>query len=163
LDAAAVSTTVHTAGAGIEVTAPAAGVGTTIAAAGVVTAGAGAAMMLNAVGNASKGYNYGNKEPNGNSKSSTKAQHNYDVKDTETGKTVKTGISGGKETKSGQSYRGNSQANKWNKQENTSKYKPETTNRISAGKGAREKALQYEKKHANEVRNQLDPNKHNRP
>lgn len=103
-------------------------------------------------------------EANGNSKSSTKPQHNYDIKDTQSGKVVKTGVSGGKETKTGQSYRGNSQANKWNKQEGTpGRYKAEITNRVSGGKGAREKALKYEKVRANQVRNQLDPRKHQRP
>ena len=101
---------------------------------------------------------------NGNSKASTKAQHNYDIKNTETGDVVKTGTSGGKETKTGGSYRGNSQANKWNKQEGTpGKYKAEITNRVPEGKGARQKALKYEKNRANEVRNQLDPDKHKRP
>ncbi len=104
---------------------------------------------------------------NGNSKSSTKAQHNYDVKDTQTGNTVKTGVSGGKETKAGVSYQGNSQANKWNKQEGApGRYKSETTNHVPAGPGARQKALDYESQRANNLRNEgqlRDPNKHNRP
>jgi RHS repeat-associated protein len=101
---------------------------------------------------------------NGNSKSSPNAQHNYDIEDTETGKVVKTGASGGKETKTGQSYRGNSQANKWNKQEGTpGKYQSKTTNRVTPGAGARQKALDYEKARANQVRDQLDPRKHKKP
>jgi hypothetical protein len=101
---------------------------------------------------------------NGNSKASTNAQHNYDVVNTQNGNVVKTGTSGGKETQAGESYRGNSQANKWNKQEGTpGKYKSETTNRVPAGQGARQKALDYEKNRANEVRTQLDPDKHKLP
>jgi hypothetical protein len=101
----------------------------------------------------------------GNSKESTKAQHNYDIVDTQSGKVVKTGTSGGKTTKDGKSsYRGNNQANKWNKQESTpDRYKSVVTNNIPAGKGARAKALEYEKNRANEVRNQLDPQKHKLP
>lgn len=126
----------------------------------------GAVMMASATKNLAqgKGQLSENKEVNGNSKSSTKEQHNYDIKDTQTGNVVKTGTSGGKETKTGESYRGNSQANKWNKQEGTpGRYKSETTNRVPAGEGARQKALDYETNRANQVRNQLDPNKHQRP
>lgn len=102
---------------------------------------------------------------NGNSKSSTKAQHNYDIVDTHNNNAVvKTGTSGGKETKGGVSYRGSSQANKWNKQEGTpGRYKSETTNRVPAGNGAREKALDYEVNKANQNRSTLDPNKHQKP
>ena len=52
----------------------------------------------------------------GNSKASTKAQHVYEIFDKETGKAVKTGISSGKKTKAGKSYRANSQVNRWNRQ-----------------------------------------------
>ena len=107
----------------------------------------------------------GAKALNGNSKASTKAQHNYDIVDTHNNNSVvKTGTSGGKETKAGESYRGNSQANKWNKQEGTpGRYKSKITNRESAGSGARQKALDYEKTRADQVRDQLDPFKHQRP
>lgn len=101
----------------------------------------------------------------GNSKESSKAQHNYDIKDTKNGnKVVKTGLSGGKETKQGVSYRGGSQARKWNKEEGTpGRYKSEITNRVPEGNGARKKGLDYEKSRADEVRNQLDEKKHKRP
>ncbi len=129
--------------------------------AGVGAVAHGTMVTGNSIRHLATGNNYGE---HGNSKSSTKEQHNYDIKDTQTGKTVKTGTSGGKLTKTGESYRGNSQANKWNKQEGTpGRYKSETTNKVPAGKGAREKALDYEKAQANKLRDQLDPNKHKRP
>lgn len=126
-----------------------------IAAQGVGEVALGGFMMSNASKNLT----------NGNSKSSTKEQHNYDVVDTQNGdKTVKTGVSGGKETKGGESYSDKSQANKWNKQEGTpDRYKSKTTNRVPAGEGARQKALDYEANRASEVRSELDPNKHKRP
>jgi hypothetical protein len=152
--------TAATGGVSVEIT------GSTFAL-GSAVAGHGAFMATNGTSNfaSQKGrVSESSKEVNGNSKSSTKSQHNYDVKDTQTGNVVKTGTSGGKETKAGQSYRGNSQANKWNKQEGTpGRYKSETTNRVPAGKGARQEALDYEKKRADQVRNQLDDNKHKRP
>ena len=136
-------------------------VGGAIALAGATEAAHGLMMTSKATGNLAKNAN---SEPNGNSKSSTKPQHNYDIKDTETGKVVKTGLSGGKETKTGNSYRGTSQANKWNKQEKApGKYRSEITNRIKGGKGAREKGLDYEKNRATQVRPELDPSKHKRP
>lgn len=101
----------------------------------------------------------------GNSKSSTKEQHNYDIEDTHNdNNVVKNGTSSGKETKAGESYRGKSQANKWNKQEGTpGRYKSKTTNRVPEGEGARKKALDYEVNRSNEKRSQLDPAKHSRP
>jgi hypothetical protein len=104
-------------------------------------------------------------EANGNSKSSTKPQHNYDIVDTHNNnRTVKNGLSGGKETKNGISYRGTSQANKWNKIEKTpGRYKPITTNRIKGGKDARQKGLDYELNRSNQKRQELDPTKHKRP
>lgn len=103
----------------------------------------------------------------GNSKASTKAQHNYDIVNTQTGEIVKTGTSGGKLNQDGSSKRGNQQANKWNKNENSpGKYKATVTNKVPEGKGARQKALDYEKKRAEQLReqNQLqDRDKHKRP
>jgi hypothetical protein len=103
------------------------------------------------------------KAVHGNSKVSTKAQHNYDIVNTETGEVVKTGVSGGKETKTGESYRGKSQANKWNRNENTDKYKSEIIYREPAGEGARDRALKYEKQRAKELEGQLEEDKHKRP
>ena len=59
------------------------------------------------------------KKVHGNSKTSSKAQHAYDIIDTETNKVVKTGVSGGKIRKDGKSVRAESQARKWNKEEKT--------------------------------------------
>ncbi|WP_437918958.1 hypothetical protein [Sphingobacterium sp. LRF_L2] len=100
-----------------------------------------------------------------NSKLSDKAQHNYNILDTWfDNKRVKTGISSGKETKDGKSYRGQSQANKWNKEDETpGKYVSEIVNRIPEGKGARLKALDYESKDAKKLLDQLDPTRHKRP
>ena len=53
---------------------------------------------------------------NGNSRASTKAQHGYEIIDTVDGTVAKTGVSGGKRTVDGGSYRANAQANKWNKE-----------------------------------------------
>ena len=101
----------------------------------------------------------------GNSKSSTKAQHAYDIIDKETGRVVKTGVSGGRITKEGKSYRGESQARKWNREGGTDKYESKITHKEPEGEGAREQILEYEKNHAEELKslNQLDPEKHIRP
>ena len=164
--AGSVAVTVGSGGLSLEVTAPAFIGGTAMAAHGTFMAGRAVGNLASQKGRVSEG----SKEVNGNSKSSTKEQHNYDVEDTWTqnedgsNRAVKTGTSGGKETKAGESYRGNSQANKWNKQEGTpGRYKSNTTNRVPAGSGARQKALDYEKNRANQVRPQLDPNKHQIP
>jgi len=149
-----------TVGLSIEVTGPTFIAGTAIASHGTFMVASGVSNFATQKGRISES----NKEVNGNSKSSTKGQHNYDIKDTKTGNVVKTGTSGGKETKNGESYRGNSQANKWNKQEGTpGRYESETTNRVPPGRGARQSALDYEKTRANQVRDQLDPTKHKRP
>lgn len=101
----------------------------------------------------------------GNSKLSEKAQHCYDIIDKETGRVVKTGISGGKINSTGKSVRAESQVRKWNKAENTNRYESVITQEIQAGPGARLKALEYEKKRANQLRlnQELDKNKHIRP
>ncbi|MFT4072927.1 MAG: RHS repeat-associated core domain-containing protein [Dysgonamonadaceae bacterium] len=143
--------------------------GSATAATGTALVGHGAVMMTQGSKNLaqSKGHLPEEDNSNGNSKSSTKAQHNYDIKNTQTGKVVKTGVSGGKETKTGESYRGNSQANKWNKQEGTpGRYKFQITNREPAGQGARQKALNYEKARANQLRSEgqlKDQTKHQIP
>lgn len=98
------------------------------------------------------------KAVHGNSKASSKAQHVYEIFDTGTGKVVKTGISGGKVSKTGKSYRATSQVNKWNKQEGAGKYDSHIVENFPAGKGARDKALQAEKNNAERLRieKQLD-------
>ena len=102
----------------------------------------------------------------GNSKLSTKAQHAYDIIDTETNTIVKTGVSGGKIRKSdGKSYRAEQQVRKWNKEENTNKYKSIITHIEPEGIGSRDRILEYERKRAHYLRdmNQLDINKHITP
>ena len=98
----------------------------------------------------------------GNSKFSTKAQHAYDIVNTKTDKVVKTGISGGP-IKNGKSVRAETQVKKWNKQEGEGTYKSEITHQEPEGEGARGRILDYEKDRANKYRDQLDPNKHQKP
>ena len=154
--AGSATATIASGGLAIEVTAPAAAIGAGMTVHGVLVTKNGVANLVSQNGRVNI---------NGNSKESTNPQHNYDIQNThDNNKTVKTGTSGGKETKAGESYRGNSQANKWNKQEGSpGKYKSVTTNRVPGGQGARQKGLDYEKNRANQVRDQLDPEKHKRP
>jgi RHS repeat-associated protein len=102
----------------------------------------------------------------GNSKASQKAQHLYEVFETGTGNVVKTGVSGGKVSKSGKSYRATSQVNKWNKAEGAGKYYSRITQQAPAGPGARQKILNAEKANASRLQQQgqlRDPKKHVRP
>lgn len=105
------------------------------------------------------------KAVHGNSKASTKAQHAYDVINTESGKIVKTGVSGGKIRKDGKSYRAERQVRKWNKEEGEGKYESTITHEEPAGEGARDKILEYEKQRANELKKleQLNEGKHQIP
>ena len=98
---------------------------------------------------------------NGNSKASQKAQHVYEIVNKATGKVEKVGISGGKVSKSGQSYRATRQVNKLNK--NGGDYASQIVERIPAGQGAREKALQSEKALANKHKSTLNRDLHRRP
>lgn len=101
---------------------------------------------------------------NGNSKKSEKAQHNYDIHDTWYGGVVKTGVSSGKISKSGTSYRGQRQASFWNRKEKTpGRYVSSITSKTAAGVGARVAALKKEQIRANEVKDQLQQDKHKRP
>lgn len=102
----------------------------------------------------------------GNSKNSVNAQHGYEIFNQETGEVVKTGVSGGKMTKSGDSYRANRQVNKWNKKEGEGKYAARVVYQNGGGTGARRKALEWEAKNAEFWRNEghlTDPKKHSRP
>ncbi len=101
---------------------------------------------------------------NGNSKLSTKAQVNYRVTNTKTGKS-KTGISGGKVDKKGNPYRANKQANAWNKKDGEGTWKVEVVSKTKAGPGARTKALKKEVKDAKKLKKEgkLDTDKHKRP
>ena len=104
-----------------------------------------------------------NKVVHGNAKASTKAQHAYDIINTETNKVVKTGVSGGKILKNGKSARAESQVRKWNKEAEKDIYKSEVTHKEPEGTGSRERILEYEKERANKLRDELDPEKHKRP
>nr|WP_262912555.1 RHS repeat-associated core domain-containing protein [Chryseobacterium sp. MEBOG06] len=105
------------------------------------------------------------KAVHGNSKLSTKPQHNYDVVDTKANNdVVKTGISGSKLNQNGTSRKGNVQANKWNRDENSpGRYKAVVTSQTPTGEGARIKALRKEKENADFNRETLDKEKHQRP
>ncbi|WP_281322078.1 hypothetical protein [Flavobacterium aestivum] len=161
--ASSLAVTEASGGLAIEVTGPTAAISATTMGLGMLQTAIGGNISMNAMSNLKNGSS--SDSSHGNSKSSTKEQHNYDIEDTHNdNRVVKNGTSSGKETKSGESYRGNSQANKWNKSEGTpGRYKSNTTNRIPAGDGARQKALDYEKNRSNQVRSQLDPTKHSRP
>jgi RHS repeat-associated protein len=99
----------------------------------------------------------------GNSKASSKAQHAYDILNKETKKVVKTGVSGGKILKNGKSVRAETQVRKWNKEAGEDIYESKITHKEAARKGARDKILNYERKRANELREELDPDRHKRP
>ena len=108
----------------------------------------------------------GAKAVNGNSKASTKAQHVYEIFETGTDNVVKTGISGGKVSKADKSYRATSQVNKLNKAEGAGKYDSRIVDKIPAGQGARQKALNSEASNANKLRSQgqlKDKKYHQRP
>ncbi len=105
------------------------------------------------------------KAVHGNSKKSDKAQHLYEIFEVETGKTVKTGISGGKISKEGKSYRATNQVNRWNREAGCQKFDSKITEEIPAGPGARDEALKLEKKNADRLRRQqeLEQKYHKRP
>ncbi|MBQ9093750.1 MAG: hypothetical protein IJY03_07140 [Prevotella sp.] len=81
----------------------------------------------------------------------------------ETGRRVKTGISGGKICKDGKSYRAESQVRQWNKEAGYEKYGSVITKKFEAGEGARQKALDYEKARAKELAGELDKERHKLP
>ena len=101
----------------------------------------------------------------GNSKASTKAQHAYDIINTERNIVVKTGVSGGRILNSGKSARAEYQVRKWNKEAGKDIYTSKITHTEPSGEGSRERILEYEKKRADELRKrgELDPMKHIRP
>ena len=99
----------------------------------------------------------------GNSSASTRAQHVYEIVENETNTVRKTGISGGKISKTGNSYRATRQVNKLNKAAGNGKYRGEIKARIPAGPGARSKALRIERANAALHRATLDPMIHKRP
>ena len=100
----------------------------------------------------------------GNSKASTKAQHSYDIIDTETGKVVKVGVSGGKVRRDGKSYRAEAQVRAWNKEAGREKYKSRITHWEPAGEGARDRILKYESERAHSFNYDIrEYEKHQRP
>lgn len=99
----------------------------------------------------------------GNSKMSENAQHAYDIIDKETGKRVKTGVSGGRVRNDGKSYRAEQQVRKWNKEAGYEKYESEITHTEPAGEGARDRILEYEKARAKVLKDELDNRRHKRP
>lgn len=101
----------------------------------------------------------------GNSKTSTKAQHAYDIINKETKKVVKTGVSGGKILKNEKSERAEKQVRKWNQETQKDLYESKITHTEPAGKNARRKILEYEKQRAQQLREKGDLNegKHIRP
>ncbi|PKW29040.1 DUF6443 domain-containing protein [Flavobacterium lindanitolerans] len=103
------------------------------------------------------------KPVNGNSKASTKAQHLYEIYETSNSNVVKTGVSGGKVSKAGKSYRATSQVNKLNKAAGTKKYDSRIVKKVPEGEGARKKILDAEKKNADKNRETLDPAIHKTP
>ena len=121
--------------------------------------------MLDAISGADKAADVAKtaKAVHGNSKASTKAQHAYDVINTEEGTVAKTGVSGGKIRKDGKSYRAEQQVRKWNREAGKEKYESVITHNEPAGEGARDKILEYEKKRAKELEGQLEEDKHKRP
>ena len=116
--------------------------------------------------NKNNGSAQANTSSNGNAANSTKAQKGYRIKNTETGKYVKPGISGGKVRKDGVPYRATSQTNSWNKLTGRNTYSAEAAKNFRAGKGARQKALNWEAKDAARLKKQghlQEPDKHKRP
>lgn len=84
---------------------------------------------------------------------SRRAQLGYEIVFTWTIGVVKTGIGGGKRTKSGGSYRANSQANRWNRQEDTpGRYEGRVVAEFPAGPGTRQRALDWEQRNARRLR-----------
>lgn len=103
------------------------------------------------------------KKIHGNSKLSKKAQHIYEIFIEKTKEVVKTGISGGKVSKTDKSYRATNQVNKLNKAAGAKKYDSRIVKKIPEGKKARTKVLNGEVINANKNRKTLDPNIHKRP
>ncbi len=101
------------------------------------------------------------KTANGNSKASTKAQHVYGIVNEASKGVEKVGISGGKISRAGTSYRATKQVNKLNKQGGN--YTSKILKKIPAGAGARTKALEAEKELTNKYKSTINPRIHNRP
>lgn len=103
------------------------------------------------------------KKIHGNTKLCTRAQHAYDIINKLTGKRVKTGVSGGRIRKDGKSYRAEKQVRDLNKKAGSERYNSEIVHYEPAGEGARDRILKYEKRRAEILKEELDPNIHKRP
>jgi hypothetical protein len=78
---------------------------------------------------------------------------------------VKVGVSGGKISKAGESYRARRQVNRWNRSQ-PGRYRARVVKTESGGPGARRRILDWEKDRAKRLRakRQLtDPRRHKRP
>lgn len=150
--------------------------GAAMATVGGGTASTGAAVALgsglvltNGVNNRNAGYNYGKPKQktsnstettqNANSKTSTKSQTVYGLKNKETKGIEKVGLSSGKNDKKGSPYRANIQVNKYSK----NKYESVVLGKVSAGKNARSNGLDLEKKLTNANKKTINPKIHKRP
>ncbi len=125
---------------------------------GTAEAAYGGAVMLRTMQNAK---NDDVKAVNGNSKASTKAQHVYGLINKKTNKIEKVGISGGKISKAGKSYRANKQISEQKKL--GFEFSQKIIKKIKAGEGARVKALEAEVKATNNYKNTINPRIHSRP
>ncbi|MCQ4142567.1 hypothetical protein, partial [Chryseobacterium sp. EO14] len=101
------------------------------------------------------------KAANGNSKASTRAQHVYGIVNKTTSGVEKVGISGGKISKAGNSYRATSQVSKLNKQGGN--YTSKILKKIPAGPGARTKALKAEQRLTNKNKATINEAIHKKP
>jgi hypothetical protein len=103
----------------------------------------------------------------GNSLLSKKAQHGYVIIDMRGQKVVKLGVSGTKLNKNGTSRRANAQVRLWNLMPgNKERYQAVVVKRIPAGKGARMKILEWEKRTAEFLKglgHLKDKRKHRKP
>lgn len=128
---------------------------------------AGGARILSHNNSCAAGSEKVAKAINGNSRLSTKAQHAYEIVNTANNEVVKPGVSGGRRTATGGSYRANQQANRWNREAGQpGLYKPRIIHEIPEGPGARARILEFEREHARRLRaaGQLkDPRKHKKP
>lgn len=111
-----------------------------------------------------KNVNFIAKTVHGNSKTSTNAQHVYRIFDSATNKTVKVGISGGKVSASGKSYRAQSQVRQFNKVKKGKRiFDSEIIENIPKGRGARKTAIKKEEEYAKRYREELEKEYHKIP
>jgi len=103
------------------------------------------------------------RDSHGNSANSKKEQHGYEIYSVNDGDVVKTGISGGKITKKGKSYRATTQVNKFNREAKAKGSKKRYDSRIVVKLPDRAKALKWEKLNANRLKKKNSMIKHRRP